>query len=439
MEGAVLSLSFRPNLLGAGIVLGVLARLFFALAPGNSIAAPWSGVSDAPAYVLLAHNVASGKGLTYCGMADAIRPPLYPLILSLLITVFRSSFAIAARVLQLAAGFLTAFLCYVIARRIWREELAVLAGVAALFVPTLVYLTGELMTETSATLVVAGFLYVLLAQSDKYRLRGWVAIGMLVGVATLIRFNLAVLGIVAVCVVWKIYSPGLALRAALVTTLAAGLTIAPWVVRNALQFHGQVLLSSQTGYNMVQGLLAPQGRALPGDRERLIRAEGWEQAQIETNNPTRLAYPDEGDLNANTTKVAARIWRTAGISALTVVLRKLSYFWLETDQLTWYPGRGHWVRMAGVFVWWLMLGCAVAGWFLVRKENNPLAPFVLFYASIVTIFHVPFVMNTRLGTPLLAPLACILLPGGFKQWTTLAPPSGQAGEAVGGVDGSSIE
>ena len=91
----------------SAIVLGVGARLLFALAPGRAITAPWSGGSDGPAYVLLARNVASGRGFSYAGMPDAIRPPIYPLILAGLIVGFGRNFAIAVRILQLLAGLLT--------------------------------------------------------------------------------------------------------------------------------------------------------------------------------------------------------------------------------------------------------------------------------------------------------------------------------------------
>ncbi len=399
------------NIVWAAIVLGFVARLFFALAPGKAIAAPWSGGSDAPAYVLLAHNVASGMGLSYCGMPDAIRPPLYPLILAGLIKGFGDNFAVAVRILQFLAGLLTAYLCYLTAKRLWGEQAALLAAAAVLLTPTLAYLTGEVMTESFAALVVAGFLCLLLKQLDSPSLSGWAFLGVLVGLGTLIRFNFAVLGIVAVGVVlWTLGTPR-GLRAVALTTMAAGLTIAPWVARNLKEFHGHVLLSSQTGYNMVQGLITPEGRALPGDSDKLIRAEGWVQGQIETNNITRLSYPDEGTLNSDTTQVAIGMWRSAGIKAIPVIIRKFGYLWLETDQFTWYPGRGGMVRKLGVVIWWVMLGSALGGWILLRERNPTASLTLLFYAVLLTFFHMPFVMNTRLGTPFLAPLAGVLLPG----------------------------
>ena len=244
--------------------LGVLARLFFAFAAGKAITAPWSGVSDAPTYVLLARNIAGGSGFTFCGMADAIRPPLYPLILALLIWCFGPWFTVAVRVLQLLAGLLTAYLGYATARKLWGDGGALMAGTAVLLLPTLVYLTGEIMTESFAALVVAGLLYLLVKQLDSARLAGWVPIGVLIGLGTLVRFNFAVLGIVTVLLAWHWQGTRLGLRAAMITIAAAGITISPWVVRNLREFHGHVLLSSQTGYNMVQGLLTPEGRASSG-------------------------------------------------------------------------------------------------------------------------------------------------------------------------------
>ena len=203
-------------------------------------------------------------------------------------------------------------------------------------------------------------------------------------------------------------------RAAAITTLAAGIMVAPWVARNLREFHGNVILGSQTGFNMVQGLITPEGRALPGDSNKLIRAEGWKESDIETNDSShRLLYPDEGTLNSNTTRVAVRMWRSAGIKAAPVVFKKFGYFWLETDQLLSFAGRSALVRKLGVVVWWVMLGCAIGGWLLLRERNASAAWALLLYAAIVTVLHAPFVMNTRLGTPFLAPLACMLFPGGL--------------------------
>ena len=194
-------MKFR-RMVWVAIVLGIVARLFFAIAPGKAITARWSGVSDAPAYVLLAHNVASGMGLSYCGMPAAIRPPLYPLLLAGLIAGFGNGFVIVVRILQFLGGLLTAYLCYATGKGLWGDRGALLAGAAALLMPTLVYLAGEIMTESFAALVVAAFLFLLLKQLDSPRMWGWVFIGVLVGLGTLIRFNLAVLGIVAVCAAW---------------------------------------------------------------------------------------------------------------------------------------------------------------------------------------------------------------------------------------------
>ena len=241
-------------------------------------------------------------------------------------------------------------------------------------------------------------------------------VGLLVGLGALIRFNLAVLGVAALFLAWRTHKTRLALRSALIITAVAGITIAPWVIRNMREFHGRVLLSSQTGYNMVRGLITPAARALPGDSAKLIRPEGWAQTQIETNDRSRLQYPDEGTLNSRSTRVAKEVWRKAGISAFLVVAKKLQYFWLETDQLTWFAGRRHLVRMLGVGVWWIVLACALAGWVQLRKKEGIAASALLPFAVVVTVFHVPFVMNARLGTPFLAPLASVLFPGGPMLW-----------------------
>jgi hypothetical protein len=71
------------------------------------------------------------------------------------------------------------------------------------------------------------------------------------------------------------------------------LAIAPCLIRNQIAFQGQVLYSTLGGHDAVEGVLTPQGRALPGDNEKIKGAEGWILSDIETNDPSRLHFPPE--------------------------------------------------------------------------------------------------------------------------------------------------
>jgi len=48
-----------------------------------------------------------------------------------------------------------------------------------------------------------------------------------------------------------------------------------WLIRNQIAFQEEVLYSTLSGHDAVEGILTPQGRALPGDNEKIKAAEGW--------------------------------------------------------------------------------------------------------------------------------------------------------------------
>ena len=105
-----------------------------------------------------------------------------------------------------------------------------------------------------------------------------------------------------------------------------------------------------------------------------------------------------------------------GWGVLPIEMKKISGFWLSTDQLLWtgsFPVLQRAARAAGVFAYWAILAMALLGWSQLRARNVPLARTFLFYALFVTAMHVPFVMNTRLRMPLLTRCS--------RRWLAWAP------------------
>jgi hypothetical protein len=201
-------------------------------------------------------------------------------------------------------------------------------------------------------------------------------------------------------------------RSAAIAILVPAIVVSPWLMRNHTVFNGGWLLSTESGPTAAMGVLAPQGRALPGDSERLYKALGWvPPVDIETNDASRGRLPSESVLNSQAWKVTFGLWRDAGLELIPLTARKLSYFWLSTDQLlsTITFGRGaRLARAAGVLVYWVLLGFALAGWFGLWRRKRDLARIVLLYAVLVTLAHLPFNMNTRLRVPFIDPLVAVL-------------------------------
>ncbi|HVB58248.1 MAG TPA: glycosyltransferase family 39 protein [Candidatus Acidoferrales bacterium] len=401
-----------------GLVLaGILLRLLVAIFAGNGMRTPWGGGGDTPAYVLLAQNLVTGKGFTYAGEPTALRAPLYPIILATCLKVFGTYALAAVRWLQFLEGLAVAFLCALIAGRIYGERARKAALAIALFFPTLVEMNGEVLTEATTTFFVAVFFYLLLRYLDRSRWATLVEIGAIVGLASLTRFNMALLGFVVLGVI-LFQKDGLPKwRGAALAAMVPLFVISPWLIRNLVVFHGEALFSTHAGLDTVEGIITPQGRGLPGDAEKLRAALGWvPPVQIETNSPSRHELPAEPTLQRQAWHTAMRLWWQTGWRVVPLTLKKLSYFWLSTDQLLWTGSFSRLVQIArvgGVLAYWIALVLAIIGWVGLRTRNPTVAWLFLSYAVLVTIAHLPFAMNTRIRMPFIDPLVVVLAGVGW--------------------------
>lgn len=378
---------------------------------------PWGGGGDTPAYLLLAQNLLAGKGYAYAGQPTAYRAPVYPFLLAGAMKMFGSYAIAAVRWLQFLAGLLSAYLCSVIAGKIFGRAARKPALIVALFFPTLIIMTGEILTEALASLVCAIFLYLLVRFFEKPSWSVLTGLAATVGLATLVRFNMALFGFVVLWAVvsWKMPLPKW--RAIALTIILPGLIISPWLIRNYVVFHGAFVLSTEGGPTAAMGILAPEGRAQPGDSERLVAALGWlPPMELETNDASRNRIGDEANLNRQAWKVTLELWRKTGWKLVPLTIEKLGYFWLSTDQLLSTDSFRPIVRAgraAGVLFYWALLALGIAGWFKLLGAKPELAYIFLFYVILVTVLHIPFNMNTRLRMPFIDPMLAVLAGAGL--------------------------
>jgi 4-amino-4-deoxy-L-arabinose transferase-like glycosyltransferase len=400
-------------LVGAGIAV----RLLFVYLAGSRELTFHSGGSDAPSYVLLAQNLLGHLGFAYDGFPSAVRPPGYPLLLAAAMAMFGDKYILATRALQFLLGVGTVFLCAAAARRLCDVPAARASLLGGLFLPTLLFTTAQLLTECAAGFLTALFLRELVSQREHSDLHSAATLGWTAGVASLFRFNAAALPVFAALAILRSPDKKFVARRA---SLALGiplLIVAPWLIRNELAFHGQVLYSTQSGPNAVQGVLTSQGRTQPGDSERLSRSLGWEPHQVETNSPARAKLPSEAVLDRAALRLVPGLWAREGWHAGPLLVKKLGDFWLSLDQLantSALPPQERLLRIAGVLCYWMVLVAAVAGWRCLRQTDGATAELLLLYAAGLTLLHLPLVMNTRLRIPLLEPLFVILAGVGAR-------------------------
>jgi len=397
------------------VMAGVLGRLGFIAIPGNALQTPWSGGSDTAAYVLLAQNLIGGKGYTYAGQPTAFRPPGYPLLLAAFMEFFGKHYIVAMRGFQYLEGLAAVLLCASMAGRIFGKTAKKPALVLGLFIPTLVEITGEILTEVTAALLTSVFLYFLVRYREKKQPHFLMGMSIAIGLGTLVRPNLAFLELIALLVVCLHKNGGSRLRDAALVIIAPCILMSPWIIRNIEVFHGRVLFSTQGGPAAATGIIEPQGRSQVGDADRIKDALGWVLPQVlETNDPSRLLLPSEPEIDRRSWQVAYHLWRESNWDLIPIGVKKVAYFWLSTDQIFWtrsFSGFQRTLRAMGVFAYWVILALAIIGWFCLHREKPTLAQAFLLYILLVTVLHLPFNMSTRYRIPLMDPLLVVLGAG----------------------------
>jgi len=160
--GSPLSLANPRRTWIALILLSVIARITLVVVSGNHLRAPWSGGGDAPVYQLLAQNLLSGKGFTYCLQPTALRAPGYPVILASFMWAFDDKYVIAIRCLQFLLGLATVYFCSIASALAFGKRAGRATALIGLFCPTLSFVTGEVLTECIGAFFGSLFFYLLI-------------------------------------------------------------------------------------------------------------------------------------------------------------------------------------------------------------------------------------------------------------------------------------
>lgn len=225
--------------------------------------------NDPDAYRDIANNLVEGRGFGFTpgqanGSPSAYRPPLYPLLLALITwgsggsdEAFRRTIALV----QLLIGTGTVAMLVSVARQLRFAHASLLVGLLAALDPVLIYNTALVMTETTATFLVTLLFWLGLRARGS---RGWFATGIVFGLCCLCRPTFWAFGglfsVGWLLTAWRDRSviapvverrPGWSSAAAV--GLGAILTVAPWVVRNAVAMGKPILTTTHGGYTLLLG------------------------------------------------------------------------------------------------------------------------------------------------------------------------------------------
>ena len=234
---------------------------------GVIVATPdFKPIFDAAHYDRLGDSIAHGHayfGQFQPATPSAFRPPLYPFALAAVHLV--GGGWTAERLLSALFGVVAVLLVFLVSRRVWGERVATVAGAIAAIFPPLVLLSASILSESLFVPLALAVVLAILEYRRDPRLRWAVAAGVLCGLAALTRQNGLLLVIAAGGGVWAM-RPRLsrqALVAPVVVAVAAVLTITPWVIRNTIEFHRFVGISTQSGYALGATYNPESGRKHP--------------------------------------------------------------------------------------------------------------------------------------------------------------------------------
>ena len=236
------------------LLLGALAfRLIFLVGVLGSDA-PLKG--DEINYQQHAADLAAGKGMIRSdGQSSAARPPLLPLVLGGLYRLVGVN-VVAGRIFEVVLGVAIVGLTYMLARTLFSERIALVAGALAAVNPYLIFISSYLLTENLYTVLMLALLLVLeMAGRNGFAgFRGPVIAGFLLGLANLARPNAVVLAfVIALCVL--LFGSGNLLRrtrGVAVFLLALAVVIAPWALRNHAKLGAWVVFTTHGGITFYQ-------------------------------------------------------------------------------------------------------------------------------------------------------------------------------------------
>lgn len=353
----------------AGIVLaGVALRALYLLTVGRDV----TGIGDWWFYHWTANDLADGKFFVEPfrlrfedkTLPSAGHPPLYPLLLAP-ISLLGGDGVLWHRAAGLVFGGVTIALMGVLGRRVGGERLGLAAAAVCAFYPLMIVVDGALMSETAYTPLVVLVLLVAWSLLERPRLAASAGLGALIGLAALTRSEaLLLLPLLAWPVAWRGGAGWL--RRALVAALACGAVLAPWTIRNAIEF-GHLIPISINDSTVLRGANCPATYA--GEDIGFWRADCIPPRRFDNEGEQAAAWRSQG---------LAYLREHAGRLVVVVPVRVLRTVSLYQPRRQVLFAEGRWIRgeQAAIASFWALALFAIVGAVALRRAGTPLLVFL---------------------------------------------------------------
>ncbi len=330
--------------------------------------------TDEVEYDRLAMQLLESKEyVTSDGSPTSYRPPLYPAFLTLIYRIFGHHF-FAVRFVQALIGYLIVCLLYLMERKIFNNTVGILTVVFSSFYMTFIVCTNLLYTETLFMFLLVLIVYLVIV-SDKPNIAIFCMLGFLCGFLTLIRSAGLFVPLVALLfLIIKAKKRRLSLKKVIMPSLLIlscfAIVIAPWIIRN-YKAHGKfVLISTNGGINMYQGLCRPDDGMIftfPPGTEMSVKYDTMTN-EVERNNFF--------------IRETLKIYKTRPLFALKMFVVRFLFFWNIID---WEILGGNVINYHYIFILpFAVLGTSFA--FKDKKEVSFILLIILYFTSFVLLF-----------------------------------------------------
>ncbi len=419
----------RMIAIGMWIVLCVA----FGLRVGLVCWKPERLAEDRDLYLGIAQRLADGDGFVHpeLGHATAYRPPLYPLLLAALFSLSGGKMLVAA--VQIGLSVATVWLTWRIGWHLGLGGWSLVAAGFAAVNPLLVQATSLAMTETLCTFLLAASLLAWPSTATNGDVIRRISCGVLLGMGALCRPTVWAFVTLASAVA---FVRGARFRRAqttsrtdvstletcsksdrpwrgwIITAVACGLTVAPWVIRNWLVFGRPIVTSTHSGYTL---LLGNNDEAYREEVSQpfgtLWDSRAWQRSLEDEMQQSGLARPDE---------VARDRWLSQRAKAwiaqhprkfLEACWLRLRRFWNVSPSGADVEGLPRVVRGGIATFCFLELFAAVIGvWRLRRDDWSSWWPVVCLIISF-SLVHLVYWSNLRMRAPVEPCLALLAAYG----------------------------
>ena len=329
------------------------------------------------AYVKGADTLVNGQGFSDPSF-PVYTPPLYSVLIAAGTVLFGNGIY-AIKVLQIVADALTSVLLYLIARRVFNDLTAVLAGTLWSLYPFAIYATLYIGTEVFFTSFIALFLLCIVYSLDKDKWYVYCGAGICLGLATMIRGTTQFLPLILPVALWLLRSKNSHwLRNSTLSLLCFLIVIFPWAIRNYIVLH-EVIPVGANSTVMLYGTYEP---LLTIDTRQAELVRIFEAAKAKgIVPPGEDRGPSERD--GFLAKVAIDNYRerlkTDPLGLVTFMMQKFFRLWYSTES-----GNNHGITLAvnaGIYA------LALVGVVVALKNKNIMAIMLMGLVAYFVVIH----------------------------------------------------